>query len=301
MIKKTIYFGNPAYLSVQNRQLVAELKSGSQYDDSVRISIEDIGVLILDHQQIVVSQRVLQLLMENNTIVMVCNDKHMPHGLLYSMDGNTTQSERHGNQLEATIPLKKQLWQQTVEAKIRNQASVLASKGIPHENMLRWSKEIVSGDARNHEARAAAYYWDALFDGMFRRERFGPEPNNLLNYGYAVLRAVVARSLVGSGMLLSLGIHHHNKYNSFCLADDIMEPYRPYVDQLVLKIIDEEEQYEELTPELKKKLLVIPALDVVIDDKRSPLMIATQRTSASLAKCFAGETRKMIYPRMKND
>ena len=157
-----------------------------------------------------------------------------------------------------------------------------------------------SGDPDNLEARAAAYYWRNLFTDYpdFVRDREGTPPNNLLNYGYAILRAVIARALVGSGLLPTLGIHHHNRYNAYCLADDIMEPYRPYIDQLVIDIIRRNDDVAEITKELKMQLLGIPMLDVVVNGKRSPLMIAAQQPTASLAKCFAGEVRRISYPEM---
>lgn len=165
-------------------------------------------------------------------------------------------------------------------------------------------RSVRSGDPDNYEGRAAAYYWEQWFDILeveTTRGRFEEPPNNLLNYGYAVLRAVVARSVVGSGMLPAVGIHHRNKYNAYCLADDIMEPYRPYVDQLVFQIAQEKSNIEELIPELKKRLLEIPTLDVIIDGQQSPLMVATQRTSASLMQCFEKLSRKIHYPHMQNE
>lgn len=167
--------------------------------------------------------------------------------------------------------------------------------------MRAWVDEVRSGDADNLEARAAAYYWRHLFPQIpdFVRGREGMPPNNLLNYGYAILRAVIARALVGSGLLPTLGIHHHNRYNAYCLADDIMEPYRPYVDELVIKIIRNYKYYEVLNKELKATLLEIPVLDVLIEGKRSPLMVAATTTTASLAKCFCGEQRKICYPQME--
>ena len=159
--------------------------------------------------------------------------------------------------------------------------------------------DVKSGDTSNLEARAAAYYWKNLFwiEG-FTRDREGIPPNNLLNYGYAILRAVVARSLVASGLLPTLGIHHHNRYNAYCLADDIMEPYRPYVDQLVCGIIKQGVDYAELTRELKAQLLTIPVLETYMSGKRSPLMVAVGQTTASLYKCFSGELRRISYPEM---
>ena len=166
--------------------------------------------------------------------------------------------------------------------------------------MLAWAGEVKSGDSDNLEGRAAAYYWRNLFPDIlgFTRDRNGLPPNNLLNYGYAILRAVVARALVGSGLLPTLGIHHHNRYNAYCLADDIMEPYRPYVDALVCRLVSDGHITEELTTELKHELLQIPTLDVVINGKRSPLMVAVGQTTASLYRCFSGEQRKIAYPEM---
>jgi len=224
----------------------------------------------------------------------------MPSGLLYPLESNTLQSERFAVQLSASVPLKKQLWQQTVQAKIQNQAFLLKSIGVDVEPMLYWARSVKSGDPDNYEGRAAAFYWKNLFEGytndVFTRGRYDGEPNNLLNYGYAVLRAVIARSLVASGLLPTLGIHHHNRYNAFCLADDIMEPYRPFVDKIVLDILKEGADCSELTKELKAKLLVVPAMDVIVDGRSSPLMIASQRTTASLYDCFEGTSRKILYP-----
>ena len=309
MIKKTLYFGNPAYLSLRDAQLVIKLPEvvkndtlPERFKQKVEVTkpIEDIGVLVLDNKQITVTSGVLEALLENNCAVITCDSKSMPVGLMLPLYGNTTQNERFRHQLDASLPLKKQLWQQTVKVKIENQAAVL-KKCIGEEIrcMKVWASEVKSGVLENMEARAAAYYWKNLFsiDG-FTRDREGIPPNNLLNYGYAILRAVVARGLVSSGLLPTLGIHHHNRYNAYCLADDIMEPYRPYVDELVYQIVESGVDYQVLTKELKGKLLTIPTLEVVISGKRSPLMVAVGQTTASLYKCFSGELRKISYPEM---
>ena len=225
----------------------------------------------------------------------------MPIGLLLPLCGNTTQNERFRTQIDASLPIKKQLWQQTIKQKIINQAKILSIyTNTDAACMYVWANKVRSGDPDNFEARAAAYYWKNIFTDIpnFVRGRDGEPPNNLLNYGYAILRAVVARSLVGSGLLPTLGIHHHNKYNAYCLADDIMEPYRPYVDGLVLDVMESIKDYSELTKEIKMKLLSIPVLDTTIGNKKSPLMIATQQTTASLYKCFSGEQKKIAYPEL---
>lgn len=298
MIKRTLYFGNPTYLKAKDQQMVVEYPGGDSEIKS--IPIEDIGVVILDSPQITITHVLLNKLLANNTAIITTDERHMPSGLLYPLESNTLQSERYAVQLTASVPLKKQLWQQTVQAKIQNQAFLLKSIGVDIEPMLYWARSVKSGDPDNYEGRAAAFYWKNLFEGytedVFTRGRYDEEPNNLLNYGYAILRAVIARSLVASGLLPTLGIHHHNRYNAFCLADDIMEPYRPFVDRVVLDIVKEGTDCSELTKVIKSKLLVIPALDVIIDDKCSPLMIATQRTTASLYDCFEGISRKILYP-----
>ena len=308
MIKKTLYFGNPVYLSLRNSQLVLrlpEIEKNDTVSDSFKkesertIPIEDIGVIILDHKQITITHGLLELLLENNCAIITCDSSHLPVGLMLPLCGNTTQSERFREQIDASIPLKKQLWQQTIKSKIENQAFLLEdTRKVIVNNMRIWANDVKSGDPDNYEARAAVYYWANLFPHIsdFTRHREGVAPNALLNYGYAILRAIVAKSLVSSGLLPTLGIHHHNKYNAYCLADDIMEPYRPFVDKLIVELPENELMGENLTSELKMKLLSIPVLDVIINGKRSPLMIAVSQTTASLYKCFSGEVRKISYP-----
>ena len=311
MIKRTLYFGNPAYLSVKLCQLeirLPEVEKNSTLPDSFKASavkhvpIEDIGIVVLDNKQITITQGALSELLNNNVAVITCDDHRMPTGLMLPLAGNTTQSERFRHQIEASLPLKKQLWQQTIQAKIANQSAVLLQhRGLECGNMEAWARQVKSGDTENLEGRAAAFYWQNLFghiDG-FHRNREGIAPNNLLNYGYAILRAVVARALVGSGLLPTLGIHHHNRYNAYCLADDIMEPYRPYVDKLVAEIVDSGIDCSILTTDIKSKLLSIPVMDVTINGRRSPLMIAVGTTTASLYKCYSGEIRKIAYPSME--
>jgi CRISPR-associated protein Cas1 len=307
MIKRTLYFGNPAYLSLKKEQLVVQLPEVVKNDlpekmkqeSVVTIPIEDIGVVILDHKQITVTQGLMEKLLENNCALITCDSNRMPVGLMLPLAGNTIQTERFSDQINASVPLKKQLWQQTVQAKIENQAYVLDKMaGGVIKNMNAWAADVKSGDPDNYEARAAVYYWANLFPNIrgFSRNRDGVPPNNLLNYGYAVLRAVVARSLVASGLLPTLGIHHRNKYNAYCLADDVMEPYRPFVDRLVFEIVAENENIDEITQPMKTRLLGIPVLDVMINGQRSPLMIAVGQTTASLYHCFSGEIRKIKYP-----
>lgn len=293
MIKRTLYFGNPTRLSVKQNQLLIKTD-----ERETIVPIEDIGVLIIDHYQTSLTHAVLHKLLENNAAVITCNDKHHPTGLFLNLDGHTQQSEKFKAQVNASEPLKKQLWQQTIKAKIKNQAAVLDKWEMDNSYLKRCEQLVLSGDTSNQEAQAARYYWKTFFqeeDPFFIRERFGEYPNNFLNYGYAILRATVARGLVSSGLLPTLGIHHQNKYNAYCLADDIMEPYRPYIDHLVKEIMLESEE-QVLTTDIKKRLLNIPNIAIKIEGKDSPLMVGLQRTTASLARCFEGETKKILYP-----
>ena len=305
MIKRTLYFGNPAYLSLKLKQLVVRLpqtdgEEKSENELTRTIPIEDLGVIILDHKQITITQALLSELMDNNCAVITCDSQRLPIGLFLPLAGNSIQNERFRLQVDASLPLKKQLWQQTIEAKIRNQAAMLSyTTGEEHKNMIKWSDSVKSGDVENMEARAAVYYWKTVFpdNPYFVRDHEGGGINALLNYGYAVLRAIVARALVASGLLPTLGIHHHNRYNSYCLADDIMEPYRPYVDKVVFDILSEESE-RDITTAVKIKLLNIPVVEVNICGRRSPLMVAVSHTTTSLVKCFRGESRRMTYPEM---
>jgi len=312
MIKKTLYFGNDAYLHTKDGQVVIEFTDKSK--PVAKVPVEDVGVVILDAHRLTVSQRLISKLLDNNVALITCNQQHMPQGLMLNLHGHNVQQEKFTNQIKASKPLKKQLWQQTIKQKINNQARLLSFVTIISidelVNMDYWARSVRSGDPDNYEARAAAFYWSKLFEEFvetFTRGRFDEPPNNLLNYAYAILRAITARSLVASGLLPTFGIHHHNKYNAYALADDIMEPYRPFVDFVVYQVVDENrEELEEtgsieLTTAIKSRLLVLPTLDVLIDGKRSPLMIAMQRTTASLSSCFDGVQHAILYPEFPID
>lgn len=316
MIKRTLYFGNPSYLSLTNAQLTLRLpevvKNNTLPDTykkevSASIPIEDIGIVVLDHNQITITQALMEVLLENNVALITCDITHHPTGLMLPLCGNTIQNERFRAQLDATEPLKKQLWAQTVSQKIKNQAVFYEQRKLNSSYLISLYKNVKSGDADNCEATAAAFYWGNIFSNLrgptqqllipgFKRFREGSPPNNYLNYGYSLLRATMARSIVGAGLLPTLGIFHHNRYNAYCLADDLMEPYRPYVDKVVCGILEEHGVNEDIPKEIKALLLKIPAIDVLMNGEKSPLMNATQRTAVSLVKCFKGEQRKLVYP-----
>ena len=296
MIKQTICFSNPAYLSMKNRQMVIDTKSDSGI---LTRPIEDIGLVVIESHSVTITSALLAALLANNAAVLVCDDKHLPNGLLLPVAGNTLFTERTSAHINASLPLKKQLWQQTIVAKISNQGSLLKQLQNQETGCMEvWAKNVKSGDPENLEARAAVFYWHNLFedDPAFRRGDESNPANDLLNYGYAILRAVIARALVGAGLMPQLGIFHHNKYNPFCLADDIMEPYRPYVDKLVIEIIKLHGRECELTSGIKRHLLSIPVMDVKINKVKRPLMIAAEMTASSLARCFTGELRKISFP-----
>jgi CRISP-associated protein Cas1 len=296
MIKRTLLFSSAVYISTRHEQLIIQTKGS---DESHQVPIEDVGVLVMEHPEGMISQGAVSKLLANNSAVIYCDAQHLPAGMLLPLDGNTLQQQRFAAQINATIPLKKQLWQQTIIAKIRNQAILLDQSAKYSLPLWYKMKNVKSDDVTNEEAQAARHYWSEIFSPIkFTRERYGFNPNNLLNYGYAILRASVARALVGSGLLPTFGIHHHNKYNAFCLADDIMEPYRPFVDWIVLGIVKEDEMGEyDLDKEAKRKLLSLLTVDVEINGHRSPLMLALSQTTASLVRCFEGDSKEIIYPK----
>ncbi len=295
MIKRALFFSTPFCLSLRDNQMVIRTKEEPDMQRSV--PIEDIGFVVLEHRQTSVSLPLLNALSESNVAVIFCNEARMPNAMLMNLDSNKTQGESFRAQIEASEPLKKGLWKQIVEAKIRNQAALLHKLGKDGDKLKPFYMNVKSGDADNREAIAAKIYWAELFGRDFIRLRDGIEPNNLLNYGYTILRAAVARSLMGSGLFPAFGIFHRNRYNSFPLADDIMEPYRPYVDETVYDIY--RQGITELTPETKGRLLRLLFADTRFDRVTRPLDVGLTFTSASLAKCFAGKQKKLSFPMLE--
>ncbi len=292
MLKRTLIFTSPCRLTVKYGQLQVEKK-----DEALKTApIEDIGYIILDSQQIILSMPLLNALRENNTAVIFCDEIHHPRSMLLNLDGNTIQSELFRAQIAASEPLKKNIWKQTIEAKLRNQSAVLNYVGSNGKDILSISKQVKSGDSDNREGYAARLYWPRLFGYDFRRLREGLPPNNMLNYGYAIIRAGIAKALAGSGLLNTLGIHHRNRYNAFCLADDIMEPYRPFVDAVVYELNDIFPDCENLNKEIKPELISVLSCDCKMGNETRPLMLAMNATSASLAQCFNGKNRSIEFP-----
>ncbi len=281
-------------MNTENEQLIITNKESGEIK---QVPIEDIGFAVLEHPQISITQSAIRLMTENNVAVIFCNEKYMPASMLLHLDANHLQNEVFAQQIAATEPLKKQLWKQTIEAKIKNQALLLKKNKREYKLLLELGKAVKSGDSDNREAVAAKHYWQQLFlDKAFKRDRFGLPPNPSLNYGYAILRAAVARALTGSGLLATLGIHHHNRYNAYCLADDIMEPFRPYVDEIVIKQLLSGTITENLIKEQKAELLTVLTRDMIYDNVTRPLMVGLSITTASLSKCFAGVAKKIDFP-----
>jgi CRISPR-associated protein Cas1 len=297
MLRKTILLENKAALTAKNLQLVIK----SEIREST-IPIEDIGFLVLDHSEIYLSIPAMNLLVENNTSVIVCGSNHLPNGMFLNLNSHHIQQEIFKNQIEASVPLKKQLWQQTIIEKITNQGILLEKITGNKNSFVFLVSKVLSGDSSNMEGVAASQYWKTFFDSYdvnFKRERFGNYPNNFLNYGYAILRAATARALSGSGLLNTLGIHHKSKYNAFALADDIMEPFRPIVDEKVFEIMQSFEE-QELNTKIKSELLQILTRTVYFKDEKSPLMVALQKTASSLQQCYTGDRKKLKYPKLWN-
>ncbi|MDO6739221.1 type II CRISPR-associated endonuclease Cas1 [Wenyingzhuangia sp. 2_MG-2023] len=294
MIKRTIYIGNPAHLKLKHQQLLVQEPLGEVKGS---VPIEDIALLILDHYQITISTQVINSLQGNGVCIVTCDAHHLPFGITLPLYGHSEHSERVKYQLDVSEPLKKQLWKQTIQQKIKNQEALLKLNNRVHEPMEEYRTATKSGDTTNTEGKAAQYYWKHLFP-EFQRNRFGDAPNTLLNFGYAILRSIVARALVSSGLLPVLGLFHKNKYNPYCLADDIMEPYRPFVDKMVVNHVNNYGDTDELTKEVKAYLLGIATQDVWIDGQQRPLLVAVTTTTASLYKCYTGELRTIKYPEL---
>ena len=294
MLKRTLFFSTGGKLSVKDGLLWYE--SGDSAIGKHSFAIEDIGFIVVESQQMQITSYALNTLVESNVAVIICNTSHIPSGQLMPYSANTLASAVVSSQLSASEALRGRLWKQTIQAKLRNQAECLRKLNLEYKTLLVLSHEVKNEDIDNKEAVGARFYFRRLgISGEFLRDRYGAAPNNALNYGYAILRAATARAIVGSGMICISGIHHCNQYNAFTLADDIMEPYRPFVDEAVFSKRDFFNT-EDLHKEHKAELLRLLAIDVKINGDRRPLANALSYTTASLAKCFLKEEKTIVYP-----
>ncbi len=292
MIKRTILIESEgATIRTELQSLVV-----SQSDrETARVPLEDLGLLILESPQILITQSALAACAENGAAVLVCARNHLPVGLMLPLAGNTLHTQRLRAQVETKKPLKKQLWRQIIKVKIANQAALLPKNSRARKKINALTGQVKSGDSDNREAVASRLYWRALFDDSdFRRDRYGEAPNNLLNYGYMILRATAARALCGAGLHPALGLHHSNRENPFCLADDILEPYRPFVDRRVLEL--HRANVEKLDKNAKASLLKILADTIKLGKDKAPLMVAMQKSASSLANCYADKNGKLHLP-----
>lgn len=294
MIKRTLFFSNSYYLHSKYKQLIIS----SDENDDQSIPLEDIGHIVLDHYKIRITPRCVTDMMDQNVIIVWCDENHLPKAYTSAIEGNHIQNQIFRAQIEASKPSYNSAWKEIIKAKLKNQAFALDYLGQNKIPLERFARNVKSGDPDNLEGQGARYYWSQIFSSFletFTRERYGMPPNNALNYGYAILRAVVARCLIGSGLHPTIGINHANKYNPYCLADDIMEPFRPWVDLTVYKLLSEY-TLDELTPEIKQKLLEIPYLDCNLKNKKQPLMIAVQSVTSTLARYFLHKNEKLNFP-----
>ncbi len=295
MIARILCFSNDGKLSQKDEQLVWRPELGEKRT----VPIEDIGFVILESGKIEITSAALQFLVANNVAVVVCDKTHMPSAQFLPYAANLTTAETIEAQLAATDAVRGRLWRMIVRQKIRNQAALMVRLGANGANrLLALVDEVKNGDPANCEAQAARIYFQSLGPEEFVRDRNGGWPNAPLNYGYAILRAAMARALVGSGIACFCGIHHHNRYNAFALADDIMEPYRPFVDQYVLgKVKPFDVPMDELTKEMRARLLQMLTCDVKLGDVRRPLLVALSFTTASLARYYMKKSDELALPR----
>ena len=292
MIKQTLFFTTPVSLSLKYNQIEIRYKD---VEEVITRPIEDVGVVIVENQMVHFTVPLLNALADNNVAVIFCNVQCMPNTMLMPLESNTIQQEVYRFQIEASLPTKKRIWKDIIEYKIRNQAALLDLLGRDGKVLKPYYMNVLSGDSGNREGLAAKIYWQEMYGRQFNRNRNGEEPNSLLNYGYAILRAAVARALLGSGLFPAFGLFHRNRYNAFPLADDIMEPYRPFVDYAVYQIFEcLPEAY--LNKEIKQSLVRVLFTDVKMKDQIRPLQVALSMTTASLVRALKDKKGSIIYP-----
>lgn len=298
MIKRIIDISEPAYLHLKNKQLLIDKDN----ETVGSIPIEDLAVVVLENPQIVLTQATIIACQKNNVAIVFCDEKHLPYSLLLPIsDANTLHNKILRQQVEMTKSTKKRLWQQIVIHKIQEQSKTLERASKNTTQLKRLSSKVKSGDPENIEAQAAKKYWNLLFGDEFRRNIDEPGINGLLNYGYAIIRAMIARAIVGSGLHPSIGVFHQNQYNGLCLADDIMEPFRPWVDWLVYDLVmknnDDDIQINQQTKAMFLQLLGEP---VLYNKKKMPLMVACHYLLADFKRAFDESRFKLNYPEWPN-
>lgn len=293
MIKRIIEISKPAYLYIKQAQLCVE----QEKECVAQVSVEDLGILILDHPAIVITQSVVKVCQQNGAAVLFCDERHLPISVTLPLfDGHSLHTKVLREQLSMTLPVRKRLWQQVVKEKIEGQIVTLDKAGCNSEGLKRLVKKVKSGDSDNCEAQAARQYWQLLMGKSFRRDQFESGANSLLNYGYSIIRAMIARAIVGTGLHPAIGLYHKNQYNGLCLADDLMEPLRPWVDWQVYEL-----QKDGIEPRIdqgtKRLLLEISSQDVFFDKRKMPLFVAVHSMAARLKEAHTNKDINLIYPK----
>jgi len=295
MIKKTLLIEGNNYLSIKNEQLIITSKETGEINSKCP---NDIGIIIFDNKEITYTHSVISKLLYYNIAIIFCNDKHMPIGMFLNFDSNYSQTLTINKQITLTQSKKDKIWKELITQKILNQSNLINKCNKLKSDIIKnLASKVKLGDKTNREGVSAKIYWKSLFGSNFTRDKDGETPNDFLNFGYAILRSLTAKSLSGSGLLPIIGIHHHNQYNAFCLADDIMEPYRPYVDLLVYEYINND-KYNQTFKEFKKFILTLPTEDVIINDMQRPLSIALTFTTSSLSKFIMDEVKHLSLPNL---
>ncbi|MCA8989628.1 MAG: type II CRISPR-associated endonuclease Cas1 [Planctomycetaceae bacterium] len=280
-----------ARLSVKHRQLVIRIDESEH-----KIPLNDLAALIVAHPAVTYTQKVLSEIVAAGGVFITCDEKRMPSGMLLPLDAHSTQTQRFHEQLALSQPRAKRIWQQIVKAKIGMQASLLVIETDSDHGLHAMAQQVKSGDSGNLEAQAAKRYWTALFGSDFRRDRFAADQNSLLNFGYAILRSAIARAICGAGLHPSIGVHHSNKYNSFCLADDLMEPFRPLIDQTVIDITMDLDTVPELDTATRQELLAVFTGDVRLADQTWDFLDAIQKAAGSLGQVICGSQSELTLP-----
>ncbi|MCK6604015.1 MAG: type II CRISPR-associated endonuclease Cas1 [Ignavibacteriaceae bacterium] len=298
MLKRTIEIAGEYYITIDLERI--KLSNKGDPGNEKFIPLQDSGTIIIDNHSVTLSVAFLQKCAEYNIALVVCGKTHLPASMLMHLHCNQLQTERFNFQIKASQPLRKQIWKQLIQAKIRNQALLLKATGRKYGKVYKLISKVTSGDSFNAEGQAAKIYWQELFSDIeFTREREGNCPNNYLNFGYTILRSATARALTGAGLMATIGIKHKNRYNDFPLADDVMEPYRPFTDRSVLECIKKFGMMDDLTKEVRAHLIQSVYDDVIIGDERTPLSLAISQTAVSLSEVFSGKKKILKLPELR--
>jgi len=295
MLKKTLFIETPSHLQIENELIKLTNKITQESNTFVP---DELGYIILENYQITASIQFFQIAATNNILIIVCDKTHNPVSYTIPLYYNTTQTQTLNNQIKLKTEHKRMIWKQIIISKIQNQANLLKKMNKDYLKLMKLLEKATLDNIETCESTASRFYWKELFEiKKFKRDSEGEPPNNLLNYGYSILRAATARALIGSGLMPQISLHHHNKYDPLPLADDVMEPYRPFVDQIVVELVKKDD-YMFLHKGNKQELLKILACDTIINEVRRPLMIALTYTTSSLANIINNKNKKISVPIM---